>query len=804
MKGEDEPTDLPIPSRPYRSIVKEFEPRSVIAESHAYYTNFDDLLKRLKSLKIMSTWNAEVQEGENVTISFQDPQFTLPKFEITIVTSLAYTIRVYRFLLPEDHEMYKLYKRSVRNITVSNIVALILQNIICSGVDNKSFSGKLIHHSVPFDLDPSKDDYQQSDECAVLPFRSVVYCRSTGCTVLGSVKKCSSCEMYDKSVRSANKVSDAKLLQPCKLKAPISVTAPERVKLTLQNTRLRCTQLENEVEHMRSEIKKSSVQVDSQLTNDFIDIMGNQTNATPFMNMFWQEQQKLFQRSSKGARFHPEIIRFCLSLFIKSPVVYEEIRNSGILRLPSKRTLRDYKNFIRPKTGFSRPVLNELIKLTENYSGSQRFVVIVFDEMKVKSNLVFDKYTGELIGFLDLGDPDINFATLDEEDELATHALVFFLRGLCSDLKFSLAYFSTNNVTALQVFGLYWEAVCLLETVCQLNVLATTCDGASSNRRFFKMCALLDPVNTRNLTYRALNIYAPNRYIFFFSDPPHLIKTARNCLSNSAPGVGKRYLWNNDKYLLWQQISSLYFTDMENGGKTATKLTVAHIKLNAYSRMTVRFAAQVLSETVATNLELFSEDATETAKFCRYFDQFFDCMNVRSSKEASRKRKPFLELYKSKDDPRLKWMIKDFLGYLSEWKKNVDERPGDFSKNERARMFLSQPTYEGVQITVYSTAELVPYLLENGAKYVQTEKTSQDDLEEHFGDHRQTGGRCDNPDIYRFGYNENALRAQGQVLCTSGNTSGRYANKRVWDKVSDVPVPKRKQTKSSDDTFHEN
>ena len=229
--------------------------------------------------------------------------------------------------------MYKLYKRSVRNITVSNIVAMILQNFICSGVDNKSFSGKLIHHSVPYDLDPSKDDYQQSDERAVLPFRSVVYCRSTGCTVLDSMKKCLSCEMYDKSVRSASKVSDAKLLQPCKLKAPISATAPERVKLTLQNTRLRCTQLENEVERMRNEIKKSSVMVDSQLTNDFIDIMGNQTNVTPFMNMFWQEQQKLFQRSSKGARFHPEIIRFCLSLFIKSPVVYEEIRNSGILRL---------------------------------------------------------------------------------------------------------------------------------------------------------------------------------------------------------------------------------------------------------------------------------------------------------------------------------------------------------------------------------------------------------------------------------------------------------------------------------------
>ena len=35
--------------------------------------------------------------------------------------------------------------------------------------------------------------------------------------------------------------------------------------------------------------------------------------------------------------------------------------------------------------------------------------------MKIKSNLVFDKHSGELIGFVDLGDPDTNFATLPSD-----------------------------------------------------------------------------------------------------------------------------------------------------------------------------------------------------------------------------------------------------------------------------------------------------------------------------------------------------------------------------------------------------
>ena len=243
--------------------------------------------------------------------------------------------------------------------------------------------------------------------------------------------------------------------------------------------------------------------------------------------------------------------------------------------MPSQRTLRDYKNFIRPKTGFSKDVVKELIKKMEGRSGSQRFIVLVFDEMKVKSNLVFDKFTEELIGFLDLGDPDLNFATLEQEDELATHVLVFFLRGLCTDLNFSLAHFATNNVNALQTFHLFWEAVCLLETVCNLKVLGATCDGANANRSFFKMCELMDPTNTRNLTYRAKNVYATGRFIYFFSDPPHLMKTSRNCLSNSTPGEGKRYLLNNDNHLLWKHIVELYHNELYSvyGGKTTHKLT---------------------------------------------------------------------------------------------------------------------------------------------------------------------------------------------------------------------------------------
>ena len=237
------------------------------------------------------------------------------------------------------------------------------------------------------------------------------------------------------------------------------------------------------------------------------------------------------------------IIRYCLSLAAKSPSCYEELRKSGVLVLPSQRTLRDYRNSIRPKSGFQENVIAELKSLTDMYFDVQRYVVLLFDEMKIMSNLVFDKITGELTGYVDLGDPDVNFATLEELDEVATHALVFLIRGVCTELKFSLAYFSTNGVTSSQLMPLFWEAVAILELSCNLWVIAATSDGASPNRSFYKMHEGLDGNAGKDVCFRTINIYGPQRYIYFFSDAPHLVKTTRNCLYHSGSGSCTRYVY---------------------------------------------------------------------------------------------------------------------------------------------------------------------------------------------------------------------------------------------------------------------
>ena len=112
------------------------------------------------------------------------------------------------------------------------------------------------------------------------------------------------------------------------------------------------------------------------------------------------------------------------------------------------------------------------------------------------------------------------------------------------------------------------------------------------------------------------------------------------------------------------------------------------------------------------------DETTETQRFIKMFDKFFDCLNVRSPDEYRRKRKPDLKPYTCSSDERLtvslcvpsidykrlvrvfclQWLESDFLGYLKEWETSVKGREG-FTNAQKTTMMLSRETLEGLHIT---------------------------------------------------------------------------------------------------------
>lgn len=168
--------------------------------------------------------------------------------------------------------------------------------------------------------------------------------------------------------------------------------------------------------------------------------------------------------------------------------------------------------------------------------------------MSIK-DLVFDNKTSEMVGFGYMQQWGENGVC----QPIASHVLVFYVVGINSSLKASLGFFGTHTATADTIYLKFWQAVGFLEQTCKLKVIASTSDKASPNQRFYQLHGAQGEV-----CYKYINLFAPDRHIYFFSDPPHLIKTVN--MLKSALGKTK-FLWNNGSHILWSHIRQVYDDD---------------------------------------------------------------------------------------------------------------------------------------------------------------------------------------------------------------------------------------------------
>ena len=157
---------------------------------------------------------------------------------------------------------------------------------------------------------------------------------------------------------------------------------------------------------------------------------------------------------------------------------------------------------------------------------------------------------------------------------------------------------------------------------------------------------------------------------------------------------------------------TIYYEDQECGLHILPKLCIEHIKLTPYSIMNVNLAAQVLSSTVSKVLLKYGPpEPAGNEKICFLTDTFFDITNIRDINSHKFELKPSLLPFSRVDDPRFSWLQNIFLQYFEDRLPSIEQRPGNFSKNAKGKMFMSQQKYEGFKITVNSIIEAVQFLL---------------------------------------------------------------------------------------------
>ena len=170
--------------------------------------------------------------------------------------------------------------------------------------------------------------------------------------------------------------------------------------------------------------------------------------------------------------------------------------------------------------------------------------------MKIKEGLVYNKYTHQLVGFVALdnvSDHILEFERLCQSDgtvqkpDLASHMLVLLVQGIFTGLKFPLAQFPTTGAPSHQLYPIVTEAVMRLE-IMRFKVISLTSDGSSPNRKLYRL--MKDPSNATTPGYRCPNPFTEDdRSLYFVADVPHLLKTTRNCWSNSHGHSRTRTLW---------------------------------------------------------------------------------------------------------------------------------------------------------------------------------------------------------------------------------------------------------------------
>ena len=205
-----------------------------------------------------------------------------------------------------------------------------------------------------------------------------------------------------------------------------------------------------------------------------------------FLKIFWMQQLKALTLKSKSSiRWHPLIIRWALFLHHRSSGAYETLKKSGILSLPSSRTLRDYRHLSQTSTpGFSTIADIQLLDMIKQAKPKHlaKYVLILIDEIYLKEGLVYNKSNGSLIGFADLGS---TLQQLSEYEEslssdgntrpLAKTMMVFMVQGVFCNLRFPYAQFPMASAQAHDVCPLLWQTIDRLE-LNNLQVLGVTGD----------------------------------------------------------------------------------------------------------------------------------------------------------------------------------------------------------------------------------------------------------------------------------------------------------------------------------------
>lgn len=301
----------------------------------------------------------------------------------------------------------------------------------------------------------------------------------------------------------------------------------------------------------------------------------------------------------------------------------------------------------------------------------------------------------------------------------AQSVMVLMARGIYSNFKQPLGFYFTNTTCkGATLQKIVEDCILKLETETGAKVKAIISDQGSN---FVELA-------------KNLNVYVDKPYfvlnenkIFYIFDASHLLKSVRNNL------LKYKICFNTGK-ASWKDITEFYDSDKIKSLRLAPKLTNTHINPNGFEKMRVKYAVQVLSESVAVGISTYvslgamTAEVAGTANFLENFDKLFDIFNSQ----------------------RTRGVNKYNLSFMGAEYQNTFIRSIKIFDHSNKNISNKIKCFQGWCSNINALKQLWLDLKSQGCSFLLTRRLNQDSLENFFGSLRSQGGNSTNPTPQHF------------------------------------------------------
>ncbi|CAL8078358.1 unnamed protein product [Orchesella dallaii] len=426
-----------------------------------------------------------------------------------------------------------------------------------------------------------------------------------------------------------------------------------------------------------------------------------------------------------------------LSLYYScGPTGYQTLMKMG-LHLPNRSTLGRWTKQLPMFPGLNHRLLSCIQKIMEKFNDEDLDCLITWDEVGMKEFIEYNKFYDMFEGIIDFGE---HGRTLEPANE----ALVFMIRGINSSWRFPISFYFSKGATPSEMLEkIVVDNIKAVQNI-GLRVRLGVCDMSFTNQGLYRAWSIT-PSNPSKIFN--------DQQVYFIHDTPHLIKLVRNNLINHTFLVREK---KKSKKVKWSHIRTFFEKDRRVSSRMAPRLSKSHIYLKDYSKMKVKLAAQVFSNSVYAGiatmcrLRILKKDFKDTADFLKKIDEIFDFLNMSSLRNDKFGRCAAFFYQK--------------IGKLDDY--------FEFFESVSIPSMSREPEFlRGLKLTLRGIKHLAIDLYKEGYRHIYTRNLQQDCLENFFSLARSKGGHCRNPTARCFRTNFRFLFFATLIHSpTSGNT----------------------------------